>query len=86
VNARRISIDIDELVLVGIDPGDRGAVAAAVERELARRLSATELPAAFGSTTEISLIDAGELTAPSGASPAVLGTSIAQSVHQGIAP
>jgi hypothetical protein len=71
----RVELQIDELVLEGIDPRDRGLVIAALEQELARRLTRGERPQ--GSQ------DAVVSEPAAGPSPAELGVHAARAITGG---
>jgi hypothetical protein len=79
----RLDLHIGELVLHGVDPGDRERLAADVERELARLLDLGGLPAAAllepaGGSVRL---DGAALTVPAGSPPAELGAAIAREAH-----
>ncbi|WOJ90446.1 hypothetical protein RZS28_03885 [Methylocapsa polymorpha] len=59
---------IDELVLEGFSPGERHAIAAAMERELTRLLSAADAPFAAAGARSLSVgsLDAGSSTSTLG--------------------
>ena len=79
----RLDLHIGELVLHGVDPGDRerlDALASDIERELARLLDEGGLPAALlaGGTVHL---DGASLALPAGTPPAELGAAIARQAH-----
>jgi hypothetical protein len=75
---------IDELVLDGFSPGERYAIAAALERELTRLLSLAAPPFATAGARSLSVdsVDAGTLTLDAGVSPAALGVAAARAVNR----
>lgn len=78
----RLDLHIGELVLHGVEPGDRERLAADIERELARLLTEGGLPAAVlsegGGTVHL---DGAALALPAGSPPAELGAAIAREAH-----
>jgi hypothetical protein len=76
-----VELRIDQLVLEGVDRADAPAVAAAVERELGRLLTAE---AVWGSSVSRDRIDAGAIDLPGRGSPELLGARIALAVHRGM--
>jgi hypothetical protein len=77
----RVELRIDQLVLEGVERADAPAVAAAVERELGRLLTAER---GWGSDQRRDRIDAGAIDLPGRGSPELLGARIARAVHRGI--
>lgn len=76
-----IHLHIDELILEGVAAGERQAVAAAVQAELARLLAAEAGATLTGSRARI---DGGMIDAPPAAKPQQMGAAIAQAVYRGI--
>ena len=76
----RLDLHIGELVLHGVDPGDRERLAADIERELVRLLDQGGLPAALASGGSLHL-EGAALSLPAGSPPAELGAAIAHEVH-----
>jgi hypothetical protein len=74
---------INELVLEGFAPGERHAIAAAMERELTRLLSAADAPFATAGARGLSVdsLDAGVFSVADGASPATVGVAAARAVN-----
>ncbi len=79
---RRITVTVDRLVLHGVDPRDRAAVARALEASLSTALSDAGLPG-------VAAINAAGLTAripnPPARGPAALGRAAGKAVHAAIA-
>ena len=81
-------VRVDELVLHGFRPGDRHEVAAVVEEELARLLAGR--PAAprwlgpGSGDLAVPALDAGTFELPPDARPRVVGTRVAQALHQAL--
>src|SRR5262249_7839883 len=71
---------IGELVLHGVEPGDRERLAADIERELARLLEEGGLPAALAAGGTVHL-DGAALALPAGSPPEELGAAIAREAH-----
>ena len=87
INPAAVELHIDELVLHGFAPGDRHAIALAVEHELSRLLSAQfaeGLPGSFAQSSEHEHIDAGAFNVSPGAHSNSVGSQIAQTVHRGL--
>ena len=82
--ARRVEIQIDELVLHGFGPGDRFAIAEAVQQELARHVSEGGLPRLLAAPLAIERLDAGAFQAMPGARAASTGASVARALYQGL--
>jgi hypothetical protein len=82
---RRVRLHIDTLVLHGVAYEDRRAVAAAIERELARSLAA---PGAAGTLADLGHLD--RLRAPRvdpiSASPSHIGTAAGRGIARALAP
>ncbi|MGI9182852.1 MAG: hypothetical protein ACR2H9_20435 [Longimicrobiaceae bacterium] len=85
VNPARIELEIGELVLHGVAPGDRHRIGAAVERELARLLAERGLSPSLTQNGEVARLDAGALHVAPGARAESIGRQVAQSVHRGLA-
>ncbi len=79
-----VRLDVDQLVLHGLPPGDRLRIAAAVEQELTRSLAGRGLPAALRNAGTRQRIDAGELRLEAGAPAERTGAHIARAVHGGL--
>ena len=80
-NPRSIDLHIDELVLHGFAPGDRYAIAEAVERELARLFAKGDMPAAFVDRVEITRMDAGAFNVVRGSDAETIGGQVAHAVY-----
>ncbi len=82
-----IKLHIDELVLHGFAPGDRYAIAAAVERELMQLFTDQGTAALSHSLTEnsdVPRLHAGNFQVAFGANAGSIGIQIAQAIHGGI--
>jgi hypothetical protein len=75
----RVSVQIDELVLHGVDPRRRVAIGLAVERELSRLLRSPRAIPPVGAA--VPRLDGGTFEVPHDAPPSVLGTHIARAIH-----
>jgi hypothetical protein len=84
-SGQSIELHIDELALEGFSAADGRAIAAAMERELARLLAGPNAPLA-GARRSLSLdrLDAGELTLPPRAKPAQIGVAAARAVSRSL--
>ena len=78
-----ITIEIGEVVLRGIDVGDRGALAAALERELTSVLGDGETTRIFRAGTR-ARIDGGTISFEGNRSAPALGRQIAQAVQRSL--
>lgn len=87
MSARSVELYIDELVLHGFSPTDRNVIAAAVEHELTRLLSAQfapGVPESFAHNSEHERVDAGAFNIAQGANSNSIGSQIAQTVYHGL--
>lgn len=75
-----VELVLEELVLHGFPPGDRRRIAAAVERELARRIAEGGLPAGLAGGGALARLDGGSFTVERGATPDAIGAQVAQSI------
>jgi hypothetical protein len=82
---RRVHLHVDELVLRGVAFEDRRRVAAAIERELARRLS---IPGAIERLTSIGHVDrvAGARVTVASEKPAEIGRAAGRGIADALAP
>lgn len=77
-----VKFTIERLVLAGVAPGARYAVAAAVQSELARLLAVQIVPPAnFNPAVTARRIDAGSIYIDHGMGVARVGEQIAQAIH-----
>ena len=79
-----VNLRIDELVLNGFPPGDRYRIAAAMETELARLLTAQGVPPGLASGKVVPVLDAGSFRIAPDARPQQIGTQIAQALFGGL--
>ena len=82
----RVEILIDELVLHDFAPGDRHAIAAALETELARLIGKQGAPAVFSQAVDVDQLVGGAFTMTPGAPAAVVGVQVAQGIVEGVQP
>lgn len=81
---------IEELVLDGFPPAERHAIAAAMERELARLLAGSNAPFAAAGRPGVpenmaaDRLDAGVVTLAPGASPQSVGVAAAQAIGRNL--
>ena len=80
-----VELHIESLVLHGVAPGDRTAVARALRGELARLVAEGGVPASLLGADGLARVDAGSFPVPADASAAALGTGAARAVY-GSAP
>ncbi|HVA41708.1 MAG TPA: hypothetical protein VNF49_13655 [Candidatus Binataceae bacterium] len=79
MKARRIVVEIEELVLHGFDPRDRYRIGDAMRAELATLLADFEVGTA--SRAPIARIDAGAFDVPAGAGGGSIGRGLARAVR-----
>jgi hypothetical protein len=79
MSSRRVSVQIDQLVLRGLTPGDKRAVEAALKAELARALTGG---ASLGGSVRTPVMRVAPLTP--GVSGRALGTELGRTVARGI--
>jgi hypothetical protein len=83
-----IQLHIEELVLHSFAPGDRYAIADAVQQELARLFAGQSVQADFASAltryANDGRLDAGAIHLEQNAGPSSIGNQIAQAVHGGL--
>ena len=80
---REVELHIEELVLVGFPPGDRFAVADALERELQRLVEASG-PGALRSTGGLEQLDGGTFRVAPGSRAQAIGGQLGQSVFRAL--
>jgi hypothetical protein len=80
-----VELHIDEVTLDGFSAADGRAIAAAMERELARLLSGPDAPLG-GARRSLSLerLDAGALHLPAGAKPGQIGVAAARAISRSL--
>jgi hypothetical protein len=81
---RAVEVRIEELVLHGFAPGDRQAIAEAVQQELAQLIEAGQIRLMQGNPVALKRIDAGAFQVKAGSKPANSGSEIARSVFRGL--
>jgi hypothetical protein len=81
---RPLALHIDELVLDGFPPLDRGRLAIAVERALARLLAEQGVPAGLAESGTADRLDAGSFEVPAGRDAEAVGAGIARAVYGGL--
>jgi hypothetical protein len=79
-----VEIEIEELVLHGFAPGDRYAIAAAVQRELARVLADRGVPRGWAQGLDAARLDAGAFDVALGGSADAIGAQVAGAVYGGL--
>ena len=80
----RVAIHIDRLVLDGFRHGDRHAVAAGLEQELARVLGKRQTVARLAVLGNVPTLDAGRVSIAPGAAPHRVGQQVARGIGRGI--
>jgi hypothetical protein len=80
---RQIEIHIEELVLHGVDPADRHAVADAIQRELQALVAREGISTLLARPELAARVAPGPITLAPEARPAQLGQSVARAIHQG---
>jgi hypothetical protein len=76
-----IELHIEELVLHGFEPGQRRAIARAVEEALSRLLAERGLPPGWAEGAQIDRLDAGQFEVLPAAPPAGIGAQVAQALY-----
>jgi hypothetical protein len=80
-----VHVHIDELVLIGVRPGDRDAVAAALQAELGRLLRGTPRPGgARGEPIRVAQLSAPAARLPARADARSVGRLAAAQVHSSL--
>src|SRR5262249_48874942 len=77
-----VELQIDQLVLHGFAPGERLAVADALENELAELFAEQGLRHSLMSSMDLSTLDGGEFRVSSGSKPHQIGAQIGQSLYR----
>jgi hypothetical protein len=80
--ARRIEINIDELVLDGFAPGDRHNIGESLQLELRRLITEQSIPGQLSRDWHVEWLDAGEFSNPVNSKPESTGNQIAKSVYK----
>lgn len=75
-----VELVMEELVLHGFPPADRRRIAAAVERELARRIAAGGLPPELAAGGALARLDGGSFAVERGMKPDAIGARVAQAI------
>lgn len=87
INPKSIELYIDELVLHGFNPGERHAIAEAIEAQLsqlfAEQLMSQGVPPLFSQDGEHARLDAGAFNVAPGSDGNSIGSQIARTVHRG---
>ncbi len=86
MNPSRVEVMIDELVLHGFAPGDRYAIAEALEQELTRLLSEQGVPQTFMQGGEVERLDGGSFPVTAAAKGTSVGEYAAQTLYGGLQP
>ena len=81
LNGRPVRLEIGALVLEGVEPHNRGAVAHAAERELERLLHERGVPAMLSAGGEHRMLRGPALELARGESGAALGTGVAGAIY-----
>jgi hypothetical protein len=81
MNPSRVEVTIDELVLHGFAPGDRYAIAEALQGELARLLSERGVPAAWSLSGAVERGNGRSFVATPGGNGIDVGMKAAQVVY-----
>lgn len=79
-----VHVRIDELVLHGFAPGERGRIAEAVQSELTRLFAETGVPPALTGGGTAERLDAGAFATDATTRPETTGTRIASAVYGGL--
>jgi hypothetical protein len=79
-----VELHIEHLVLQGL-PGDRSAIAAAVEQELARLLAERGLPPGLGEGDTAISVSSPVVRVPAGLRPEAIGARVAEAIYANVA-
>lgn len=80
-----LELRIDELVLHGFRPGDRYAIAEAVQRELGRLFTEAGVPPGLAARErELFRLDAGSFEMAHAATPDAVGTQVAGALYRSL--
>lgn len=82
----RISVHIDRLVLTGVDPADRRAVADGLQRALAEALAAPDGAPGLSELASVSRLRAGTVTVAPGTRAGRLGTEVGAHIGKVLTP
>ncbi len=80
-----VELHVEDLVLYGLAPGDRFAIAEALQRELARLITERGMPA-LARIPGIERIDGGAFRVEPGLDARGVGAQVAGAVYRGLAP
>lgn len=81
----QVELHIEELVLHGFPPGDRYAIADAVERELTRLLGGVGAVELARKSMQVVQLDAGSFKVAPGSRSATVGAQVAQALYGNLA-
>ena len=84
MKAKKIELNIEELVLHGFAPGDRHRIGEAVEQELTRLLADRGVPKSLERGREIAHVDGGAFEVAPGSRAQVVGVQVAKAVYGGL--
>jgi len=84
MKASSIELHIEELVLHGFAPGDRHAIAEAVERELARLFSEQGARPSLAANLAGARLNAGSFNVAPNADAEAIGAQVAQALYGGL--
>ncbi len=76
-----VELHIESLVLHGVTPGDRTAVAEGVRAELARLIAERGFPAGLSAADGAAVLDGGSFRSSPGQRPAGVGAAVANAVY-----
>ena len=81
-----VELHIEELVLHGFPAGHRFGIGDALQQELTRLVAERGLPGVIAHPVNIDRIDAGTMQVGVGARPRMIGTRLAEKLHQQFTP
>lgn len=84
MNASRIRLHINELVLHGFSPCDGRRIADSVQTELTRLLEENGIPAELMRSAAVEFVDAGEFKRAAAASGKDIGTGLSAALYGGL--
>lgn len=77
-----LELQIDELVVEGLRPSDRGRLTASLSRELDRLFSERGVPPGLGQSRRLERLATAPIRLPPAAGAARLGTAVARAIYR----
>jgi hypothetical protein len=77
----RIELNVEELILHGLDPSDQTGIREAIERELERLFNLSGVPPSVKSSGHTARLDSARVEVPAESRADAIGRRVAQSVY-----